>query len=84
MLEGELNHHLQESKASGEINRKNGKTKKDVRDGSIRYVDLQYYNRSYSSIERVAKPSAGISLPLCLSGLPRSKRHLNRFRGYSL
>jgi len=31
MLEGELDHHLQESKASGEVNRKNGKTRKTVR-----------------------------------------------------
>lgn len=31
MLEGELEHHLQESKASGEANRRNGKTKKTVR-----------------------------------------------------
>jgi putative transposase len=29
MLEGELNNHLEESKAAGENNRKNGKTKKD-------------------------------------------------------
>ena len=28
MLEGELDHHLHESKASGETNRKNGKKKK--------------------------------------------------------
>jgi len=27
MLEGELNNHLEESKAAGESNRKNGKTK---------------------------------------------------------
>jgi len=31
MLEGEQDHHLQDIKASGEINRKNGKTKKTVR-----------------------------------------------------
>lgn len=31
MLQGELNNHLEESKAAGESNRKNGKTKKTVR-----------------------------------------------------
>ena len=31
MLEGELNNHLEEGKAAGESNRKNGKTKKTVR-----------------------------------------------------
>jgi len=31
MLEGELDHHLQESKASGEVNGKNWKTRKTVR-----------------------------------------------------
>ena len=30
MLEGELDHHLKENKASGEINRKNGKAKKQL------------------------------------------------------
>ena len=31
MLEGELDNHLEESKASGESNRRNGKTRKKVR-----------------------------------------------------
>ena len=41
MLEGELDHHLQESKASGESNRKNGKTKKTVRSLQSGHFELE-------------------------------------------
>ncbi|MDR6457419.1 transposase-like protein [Chryseobacterium vietnamense] len=41
MLEGELDHHLQESKASGEPNRKNGKTKKTVRSLQSGHFELE-------------------------------------------
>lgn len=41
MLEGELDHHLQESKASGEINRKNGRTKKTVRSIQAGHFELE-------------------------------------------
>lgn len=41
MLEGELDHHLQESKASGEINRKNGRTKKTVRSLQAGHFELE-------------------------------------------
>src|SRR5690606_22883432 len=41
MLEGELDHHLQESKASGEANRKNGKTKKTVRSLQSGHFELE-------------------------------------------
>ncbi len=41
MLEGELDHHLHESKASGETNRKNGKTKKTVRSLQSGHFELE-------------------------------------------
>ncbi len=41
MLEGELDHHLQENRASGEINRKNGKTKKTVRSLQSGHFELE-------------------------------------------
>nr|WP_293882808.1 transposase [Sphingobacterium sp. UBA1498] len=41
MLEGELDHHLQESKASREINRKNGRTKKTVRSIQAGHFELE-------------------------------------------
>lgn len=41
MLEGELDHHLQESKALGELNRKNGKTKKTVRSLQAGHFELE-------------------------------------------
>ena len=41
MLEGELDHHLQESKASGESNRRNGKTKKTVRSLQSGHFELE-------------------------------------------
>ena len=41
MLEGELDHHLQESKASGESNCKNGKTKKTVRSLQSGHFELE-------------------------------------------
>jgi len=41
ILEGELDHHLQESKASGESNRKNGKTKKTVRSLQSGHFELE-------------------------------------------
>ncbi|WP_437920655.1 IS256 family transposase [Sphingobacterium sp. LRF_L2] len=41
MLEGELDHHLQESKASGDINRKNGKAKKTVRSIQAGHFELE-------------------------------------------
>lgn len=41
MLEGELEHHLQESKASGEVNRRNGKTKKTVRSLQSGHFELE-------------------------------------------
>lgn len=41
MLEGELDHHLLESKASGEPNRKNGKTKKIVRSLQSGHFELE-------------------------------------------
>ena len=41
MLEGELDHHLQENKASGESNRKNGKTKKTVRSLQSGHFELE-------------------------------------------
>lgn len=41
MLEGELDHHLQGSKASGEINRKNGKAKKTVRSLHSGHFELE-------------------------------------------
>ena len=41
MLEGELDHHLEENKASGENNRKNGKTKKTVRSLQSGHFELE-------------------------------------------
>ncbi|WP_293879443.1 IS256 family transposase [Sphingobacterium sp. UBA1498] len=41
MLEGELDHHIEESKASGENNRKNGKTKKTVRSLQSGHFELE-------------------------------------------
>ena len=41
MLEGELNNHLEESKAAGEINRKNGKTKKTVRSLQSGHLEIE-------------------------------------------
>lgn len=41
MLEGELNNHLQESKAAGESNRKNGKTKKTVRSLQSGHLEIE-------------------------------------------
>lgn len=41
MIEGELEHHLQESKASGESNRRNGKTKKTVRSLQSGHFELE-------------------------------------------
>jgi len=41
MLEGELDHHLHESKASGETNPKNGKTKKTVRSLQSGHFELE-------------------------------------------
>lgn len=41
MLAGELDHHLSESKASGESNRKNGKTRKTVRSLSSGEFELE-------------------------------------------
>ena len=41
MLEGELDHHLKESKASGEGNRKNGKAKKTVRSLESGHFELE-------------------------------------------
>jgi len=41
MLEGELEHHLQESKLSGESNRKNGKSKKTVRSLQSGHFELE-------------------------------------------
>ena len=41
MLEGELDHHLLESKASGEPNRKNGKAKKTVRSLQSGHFELE-------------------------------------------
>lgn len=41
MLEGELNNHLEESKAAGENNRKNGKTKKTVRSLQSGHLEIE-------------------------------------------
>lgn len=41
MLEGELTNHLQESKASGGANRRNGKTKKTVRSLSSGHLEIE-------------------------------------------
>jgi putative transposase len=41
MLEGELNNHLEESKAAGESNRKNGKTKKTVRSLQSGHLEIE-------------------------------------------
>ncbi len=41
MLEGELDNHLQESKASGEANRRNGKTSKKVRSLQSGEVEIE-------------------------------------------
>ncbi|MDF7822356.1 IS256 family transposase [Runella sp. MFBS21] len=41
MLEGELTHHLEESKAAGENNRKNGKTKKTVRSLQSGHLEIE-------------------------------------------
>lgn len=41
MLEGELDHHLEESKASGESNRRNGRTKKTVRSLQSGHFELE-------------------------------------------
>lgn len=41
MLEGELTHHLKESKAAGENNRKNGKTKKTVRSLQSGHLEIE-------------------------------------------
>ena len=41
MLEGELEHHLQESKALGDNNRRNGKVKKKVRSLQSGHFELE-------------------------------------------
>ncbi len=41
MLEGELNNHLEESKAAGESNRKNGKAKKTVRSLQSGHLEIE-------------------------------------------
>lgn len=41
MLEGELNNHLEESKAAGDNNRKNGKTKKTVRSLQSGHLEIE-------------------------------------------
>ncbi len=41
MLEGELNHHLAENKASGVSNRRNGKTKKTVRSLNSGHLEIE-------------------------------------------
>jgi len=41
MLEADLDHHLQESKASGETSRKKGKTKKTVRSLQSGHFELE-------------------------------------------
>ncbi|MDQ6482666.1 IS256 family transposase [Dyadobacter sp. LHD-138] len=41
MLEGELNNHLEESKAAGESNRKNGRTKKTVRSLQSGHLEIE-------------------------------------------
>jgi len=41
MLEGELNHHLAENKASGVSNRRNGKTKKTVRSPNSGHLEIE-------------------------------------------
>ncbi|SJN49863.1 IS256 family transposase [Sphingobacterium sp. JB170] len=41
VLEGELEHHLEENKASGDSNRKNGKTKKTVRSLQSGHFELE-------------------------------------------
>ena len=41
MLEGELNNHLEESKAAGQSNRKNGKTKKIVRSLQSGHLEIE-------------------------------------------
>ncbi|KAA6441858.1 IS256 family transposase [Dyadobacter flavalbus] len=51
MLEGELNNHLQESKASGESNRKNGKTKKTVRSLQSGHLEIESSRDRHGTFE---------------------------------
>jgi transposase-like protein len=51
MLEGELNNHLEESKAAGENNRKNGKTKKTARSLQSGHLEIESSRDRQSTFE---------------------------------
>lgn len=57
MLEGELNNHLEESKAAGESIRKNGKTKKTVRRFQPGHLEIESSRDRQDTFDRTGEPA---------------------------